>query len=738
MASRLELALRQTTEEHADTFEKFANAFLVDDYPELEGLGGKKDKGMDGRVIVDPLGTPSLVVQSCISPASGARTKVLHTMKKLDEGTKPSELIYCTSATIGAKLDQTKKELRVDYRVTLTVCDAIWFCQREHTSPNRAKLSEQYADAVLAPIIGKLDANRLYNSVLTDQEERVAVQYLEAMNLDRQRGSNITNGVFDSLIVFALRDSDPAMKGHSEETIIATVSEMFSDEHTPRVREIVSARLKQLEKKGAIHHNPKVHGWVLSFPYREKVAANIAATKERDIVFRDKLRSAILKTGEDEEVEYEYPIDELVQLGHDCIFWYMREQGRNFADPSHGLLNIYNAERLVERYMKEQRLPNSTAKLDQEVIMDLLPAALNIALNAEDEQTKTYLRAKADLFIIHALMEVTPDVQRACRKVIGGDIVYLDTSMLIRCIAEIHLPDSNRPVLRTLQAARALGFQLRTWRAYVEELVAHLKGPVLLEWGNHLRHMLPEQLETAFKAAPTLIEVFHRWTKSHGGTIEDAVQRVIGTTDEIENAIEFLKEECGIETEQFPPGVDASHELWNRIYTTWCASKRHIKPMALDRFELLVRHDVSAYLAIPALRMANKVSGPNYGHKYWLLTFDRMPWRIAKEIVTERGGMYAVAMSLDYLMNVVATVAYSGATVLPEEALPATLILGELDLIPSELRRIFQGNWDPKEKKYIRNRKMREIVHKLKVAESIDYEGSGAAGKLDIGPDEQF
>ena len=81
---RLETAFELTREEHGATFERFANAFLLPDYPELEGIGGKKDKGMDARIIEGESGANRIVVQSCVSPRSTARTKTLATVAKLE------------------------------------------------------------------------------------------------------------------------------------------------------------------------------------------------------------------------------------------------------------------------------------------------------------------------------------------------------------------------------------------------------------------------------------------------------------------------------------------------------------------------------------------------------------------------------------------------------------------------------------------------------------------------------
>ncbi len=98
MSIKLVKAFKVTEEEHADAFERFANAFLVDDYPELKALGGKKDKGMDAYIYDDEAAKAVIVLQSCVSPASRARTKVLGTIKKLeDNNLRPEIFIYCTS-----------------------------------------------------------------------------------------------------------------------------------------------------------------------------------------------------------------------------------------------------------------------------------------------------------------------------------------------------------------------------------------------------------------------------------------------------------------------------------------------------------------------------------------------------------------------------------------------------------------------------------------------------------------
>jgi hypothetical protein len=279
-------------------------------------------------------------------------------------------------------------------------------------------------------------------------------------------------------------------------------------------------------------------------------------------------------------------------------------------------MSILNAEKLVETYLGQQMLPKARSKgnLTRDMVMDLLPHALYVTLSSKDQEIAKYLRAKADLFIIHAFLQVTPDVKSACWKLLGGDILYLDTTVLIRCIAEYYSPADQQALLHTLEGARKMGYRLRTWHPYIAELVTHLKGPVLREWINHYRGLPKDQIDGLLRTAPTLIAVFHKHVASTGGSLEKIVDEIVGKTNEYENAIEYLRQLFNIETEELPAGNGDDEALRARASGAWLENKRKHKYMEEDRFQLLVRNDVNAYVALIKLRSKNKPQGANYGY----------------------------------------------------------------------------------------------------------------------------
>ncbi|HLN29161.1 MAG TPA: hypothetical protein VK395_15535 [Gemmataceae bacterium] len=391
MSIKLVKAFKVTEEAHADAFERFANAFLVDDYPELKALGGKKDKGMDAYIYDNEAGKAVIVVQSCVSPASRARTKVLDTIKKMKNNT-PEVFIYCTSDNVGTGLDETKKELRRDYKVTLDVCDAAWFISRHQTSQNRAASSETYARETLEPFVRGLQPDKLYSLVLGEAQQRVAVQYLEAASLDRSKDGNLTKGIFDGLIACVTRDSDPTAKVYSDEAIVAAICGMFPEGHAARIREIVPGRIQHLVHKKALHHNKPAGGYVLSFKFKERVQRNIQKAQDRELAFLAALGAAVKQAGDDLKVDYQFPTDRIVEIGHQAVLWYLREQGKVVSDPTAALLNILNAEKLVEEFLKKHPLSKLTVKgpLTEDQVNDLLPAALFATLNSKDDEVRKY------------------------------------------------------------------------------------------------------------------------------------------------------------------------------------------------------------------------------------------------------------------------------------------------------------------------------------------------------------
>jgi hypothetical protein len=109
-----------------------------------------------------------------------------------------------------------------------------------------------------------------------------------------------------------------------------------------------------------------------------------------------------------------------------------------------------------------------------------------------------------------------------------------------------------------------------------------------------------------------------------------------------------------------------------------------------------------------------------------------MSWRIARMMTKNLEPKYEVAMSFSYLMNSVATLAFTGRASIPEELIPATTILEEGELVPGEIRAVYEKELKPSDKPFLLARKVRELTHQLKSSKPIQNEPLETDVDLDL------
>jgi hypothetical protein len=421
----------------------------------------------------------------------------------------------------------------------------------------------------------------------------------------------------------------------------------------------VPGRIDHLVSTGAIKAHAKEQAYSLSFAHRTRLTALLKETTERDIAFRAAIRDAVNAAAASLEIDYAFDADALALAGHECIIWFLHAQGKQLKDATGALLNILNAEDLLSAYVKAQADLKKPLN-DVDILRDILPHALYNILSSGEGSVRRYLRDKGDIFIMEAFMQASPDVQKACKALFGNDVIYVETTILIRALCEKFSVEEDGPLLQTLRYARTLGVKFFTFHAYLEELVSHLKGPVLLEWRNHEGNVSRAGLPAYIRTAPAMIGVLRSHEQRTGVTMEEVVHDIIGNQNEVENAIEFIKEEFGILTQVLPDRKEAGEQVeWEELLGNWIAAKRMWPTMSRTRFEVLVRNDVNAFSGVLHLRRGATVVGNNYGHKIWLLSLDRMFWKIPNLLGKQGEDLYRIAMSIDYLVNFVATLAHT-------------------------------------------------------------------------------
>lgn len=101
---------------------------------------------------------------------------------------------------------------------------------------------------------------------------------------------------------------------------------------------------------------------------------------------------------------------------------------------------------------------------------------------------------------------------------------------------------------------------------------------------------------------------------------------------------------------------------------------------------------------------------------------ERMPWRIARMMSQKRESKYEVAMTFSYLMNCVGTLAMIGQANIPQEFISATTTLEEAELVPSEIRDVYEKEVKPGDKPFRLLRKVRDLTHQLTSSKPMQVE----------------
>jgi len=160
-------------------------------------------------------------------------------------------------------------------------------------------------------------------------------------------------------------------------------------------------------------------------------------------------------------------------------------------------------------------------------------------------------------------------------------------------------------------------------------------------------------------------------------------------------------------------GIDRG-EL-EHVINEWKKIRKRKSDHEEDTYEMLVRHDVMAYLLIDDLRNREPL-GQGYGPSYWWLTIDRAGYRYdQRKRLEEEGRGISVCMSPDFFIRFL-SLAPKGEAVekMMAESMTTCLELAGLGLVPMELREQTQMAYVSTETlpSYVRRRKLRDLLSK--------------------------
>jgi len=714
---RLRLALQELGPEDGFEFEAFANRLLASEFPELRPVAGMHDGARDA-FLHQSNDLPDVFIQHSVT--QDWATKIKKTAKSLQEnGHAIREIIYCTNHEIQKKTDELKRELRKQ-RITLDIRDQGYFLSFCNTTDNRASAAEDLARKHVDPLLQKKGVTPNAAVELTSEEERVALVYLQLEIQAKDPSKALTKFSYDTLIIHTLKDSTPEAplpRAKLHESLFRLMHRADSD----RVRLTADNTLKRLTERGITKHHTKDDAFTLSHAQRIEIKSRTETMLsqkndvEEEVADRAKEISTLL------ELDYDFNPRDVARDALTVTDHLVAVQGRLSALTFIGRSGVHHTrpesstEAAAHLAEKSPSALLSLHSLGRERFLDLIPPLVDSVIRNPSLQISRRLNEAADAYCLLFSLRETGETQNVLEKLFRGARLWVDTNIIIPCMAERLLAEEHRRMTNLLRLAAISGIDLIIGDDVLNELETHLE---------RARYAFPRRTaaivervgsQSASYAQPLLISTFLTASKSSGlSSFDEFIDLFMGRINPKQDLIDYLKNDLSIKYDPLENTVSGAEslEIVGTLFAQWSEKKKQKPWMDDQAFARLVLHDTRSYLLVEKLRAAERTSDIKYGHSWWWLTLDGVAYRVDAERRQHRG--VPICMGPDFFLRYL--------SIRPKSAdehrrirdlLPVSVEIAALGFVPPELRdeaeRLFETTRDLPE--YLRRRKLRDLAN---------------------------
>jgi hypothetical protein len=632
-------------------FENFANDFIA----AIEGsnfipVGGASDGGADGVHEHGLYSSDKKDVFYQMSIEQNYRSKVKRTLDRLVEfGRNPKRLIYITSQTIGT-YDREEEFLTDKHDVFVRIRDGKWILANLNHSEATKKAYythlERYTD-----FLKDLDKGVKIRPSTNVGHPSVYV-FLQQQVENREKDKHLTKTVADSLILWALNDTDP------EQGKFLTKAEILQliKNNIPWAKNIVGgmlvSRLKELVDKGGIggkkiNYHKKIDGYCLPFETRE-------------IIANEKC--------EDESIQ----IDVINEI---CSF---RELDAIEPDEKKLIANL--AIRTAQLFFEHEGLNcssflngESSAKgsLIENTVYDRVSDALDELVRMEDkkeqygaltcqivrnmfyqssESQRILLTKLSRTYILLFTLQAEPRVVEYFQKATANFRLLVGADLIIRAMSERFLSKEDQMTRNLFEMAKSAGMILYLTEPALEGVIKHL----IVTDNEYKNHIQPREsylnIELIRESSQILIRTYchaklQGYTKSWSSFIGEFI-----TYNQLHN-MKGREEFKTYLTQQFGMDYISSEDLYNQT------SANDVSDLSMEILELKKGNQSLAdavSLTINSVygqRRANKEYStfPEYGYQTWWLTQESKVQKHTVDIVNKNGAKFI--MRPEFLLN---------------------------------------------------------------------------------------
>ncbi len=651
-------------------FENFTQGFFAAtmgvDYVPMGGFhDGGADGALDDRVFEADGGTQKFMQASTTAEPT---TKIRSTVRRLREfGREPKSLIYATSQKLNL-IDQIQENLSDELECRIVVRDAHYFQHQINGTPGALQSYKSYVAGAASYLDGIGAADTL--NATNDLPAKTLCVFL-GQELDRRRGkSELLDAVADSLILWALEDTDPDKgKFRSLEQIENQVLETLPSAKS-YFKGVLKHRLDELTSKDVggrkVNFHKKENGYCLPFETRTKIREENIDDESLKMMVSEVFRS---RAAEDISLATDNSglIEQCVEICHGVIHKSFHAQGLEialFLENDEGSdSNLPTIKDILDQIISDRKIVGEEAGLVAQACLKILRGTYYSSAKIE----RKYLRKLSRTYVLLFMLKNEPRVVEYFRSMTSNFILYVGSDLIVRALSEHMLSNDDQMTKNALKLLRASGSKLILTDKTLDEVWHHLRTTHFEFVNNYQEIQNFMTLPLASQISKILIRAFfyakierasHKkgpfgWANYLGQFITASEISRDSARDELR---EYLVNEFGFEFEDEKTLLDGVDPEELDALTEQILKSRNNPGREEASEEILCRNAAVMVLRIYQQRRSKgeRNGGNPYGFKTWWLTQQTRIQNATGKLVSDKGSRYM--MRPEFILHYLAAI----------------------------------------------------------------------------------
>jgi len=488
-------------------FEKFFSEFWVGVMGvEFHPLGGMHDGGADGFQDQGLFqgGKPSTFFQA--STEADHRRKIRSTIRRLRKFGRDPKIVFYVTNRIVQHVDDEEYNLSEELDLTIRIRDGNWIAN----NINRNEITKaSFVNHLLPVYADEFGAHSIRGPI--DVGLNVEACVFLSYEVDNRRArSTLLESVTDTLILWALEDTDPDKgKFLSRDEILQRIlgefpfaGKFIRSNFDPRL-EILAA--KQNPSGREIRWYQRQDVFCLPFETRKAIVAEHTEFESLIYKVREQFRSAAVD--QSEEGKDPADIDSIVEIAIASLESTFKREGLKvgiLATGADSVQELSSIGDLVDEEIMKRQLVGEPAYVTKATVMNMLRKAF---YESTDEQ-RSYLQLLSRTYALLFTLQYEPKVVEYFQNMRREFRLYIGSDILIRTLSEFFVPAEDRMTTNMLAILRQANSELFLTEFALEEIWTHIRAADS-EFRNYYLEMEPYiDLEVASQIDRILIRAY--------------------------------------------------------------------------------------------------------------------------------------------------------------------------------------------------------------------------------------